>query len=53
MTDTVAFNQLLYPYTRQIAANKTFLTRLWRLENDKHPGFMIGETDDILSDLTL
>lgn len=53
MTDSAAFNQLLYPYPGRMAANKTFLTRLWRLENDERPSFMIGETDDILCDLTL
>ena len=29
-------------YAGQIAASKAFLTRLWNLENDERPGFMIG-----------
>ncbi len=41
MTDS-EFHQLLFPYTARIAESKAFLTRLWRLENDERPGFMIG-----------
>ncbi len=41
MTDS-EFHQLLSPYTACIAESKAFLTRLWRLENDERPGFMIG-----------
>ena len=41
MTDS-EFHQLLFPYTARIAESKAFLTRLWRLENDDRPGFMIG-----------
>jgi hypothetical protein len=29
-------------YTGQIAASREFLTRLWNLDNDERPGFMIG-----------
>jgi len=29
-------------YTERIAASRAFLTRVWNLENDERPGFMIG-----------
>ena len=29
-------------YTDQITASREFLTRLWNLDNDERPGFMIG-----------
>ena len=32
----------LGPYADRIAASRNFLTRLWHLENDDRPGFMIG-----------
>lgn len=32
----------LSPYAERIAASKSFLTRLWHLENDERPGLMIG-----------
>lgn len=31
-------------YADQIAASREFLTRLWNLDNDERPGFMIGYT---------
>lgn len=31
-------------HTAQIAASRDFLTRLWNLDNDERPGFMIGYT---------
>jgi hypothetical protein len=36
------YSQALSTYTQQIAASKAFLTRLWYLDNDERPGFMIG-----------
>src|SRR5512133_1005501 len=42
MTETSDLSQLLSPYSARIAANKRFLTRLWNLDNDERPGFMIG-----------
>ena len=29
-------------YADRIAASREFLTRLWNLDNDERPGFMIG-----------
>jgi uroporphyrinogen-III decarboxylase len=35
---------LLISNTDRIAANKNFLEKLWRFENDERPGFIIGYT---------
>jgi hypothetical protein len=42
MSDAPDFTQQLIPYTERIASSKTFLTRLWHLDNDERPGFMVG-----------
>lgn len=34
---------LVSEYTDRIAESHAFLTRLWNLENDERPGFMIGD----------
>jgi hypothetical protein len=38
MTDT----DFMISYADRIAASRDFLTRLWHLDNDERPGFMIG-----------
>ncbi len=42
MTKNFGLSELLSPYTEQISASRAFLTRLWHLENDERPGFLIG-----------
>jgi hypothetical protein len=42
MFEQTNLENCLSEYAEQIAENRTFLTRVWNLDNEERPGFMIG-----------